>query len=273
MKTSREVARVASGIAIATLVLAAAMAAPDFHPASLGWVFLSALLTAGALGGVAVSARGGGWPVALAISLLYFGVFHFNTLNEAVFFDFGLSLATIAILLAKGFLVAVVLGPLLVLTLGRMNPQPAESGPGGARRSVGGWLWRIALGDVSYIFLYFLAGMLVFPFVQDFYAAKTIPAVGDILKMQVFRGLVYIGVALPAVRLFEGNLRRGALALGLAFSVLGGIAPLVLPNPLIPANVRLAHGIEIGVSNFIYGVILARLLAPKPGVEAPAQLT
>lgn len=126
---------------------------------------------------------------------------------------------------------------------------------------------------MSYIFLYFLAGMLVFPFVQDFYAAKTIPAVGDILKMQVFRGLVYIGVALPAVRLFEGNLRRGALALGLAFSVLGGIAPLELPNPLMPANVRLAHGLEVGVSNFIYGVILARLLAPKPGVEAPAQLT
>ncbi len=35
----------------------------------------------------------------------------------------------------------------------------------------------------------------------------------------------------------------------------------------MPGNIRLAHKVEIGVSNFIFGVILAYLFTPRPGTH------
>jgi len=67
--------------------------------------------------------------------------------------------------------------------------------------------------------------------------------------------------------------RHAALALGLAFSVLGGVVPLLPDNPLMPPNIRFAHSIEIGVSNFIFGVILAYLFIPRPAPAGAAALT
>jgi hypothetical protein len=52
---------------------------------------------------------------------------------------------------------------------------------------------------------------------------------------------------------------RKALLIGLVFSILGGIAPLIPPNEFMPADIRIGHGFEVGVSNLIYGVILGYL--------------
>ena len=51
--------------------------------------------------------------------------------------------------------------------------------------------------------------------------------------------------------------------IGLTFSVLGGIAPLIIPSDLMPVNIRWAHGIEVGISNFIFGMIAGRLLGQR----------
>ncbi len=58
-------------------------------------------------------------------------------------------------------------------------------------------------------------------------------------------------------------LSKKAVLIGLTFAVIGGIAPLIPPNELMPAYVRLGHGFEVGISNFIYGVLLAILLRSK----------
>lgn len=57
--------------------------------------------------------------------------------------------------------------------------------------------------------------------------------------------------------------RRAAMAIGLALAILGGAVPLLPDNPRMPGNIRLAHTIEIGVSNFIFGVILACQFSPR----------
>jgi hypothetical protein len=54
------------------------------------------------------------------------------------------------------------------------------------------------------------------------------------------------------------------------------VAPLLPDNPLILPHVRFANTIGIGVSNFIYGVVLAFLFRPKPasdGVATPNYVT
>ena len=53
------------------------------------------------------------------------------------------------------------------------------------------------------------------------------------------------------------------LLVGLAFS--GFMIPdLLLPNPFMPWPVRVAHIVEVGVSNTVFGVIAAWLLLRLP---------
>ncbi|HEX5426443.1 MAG TPA: hypothetical protein VFW94_23035, partial [Candidatus Acidoferrales bacterium] len=58
-----------------------------------------------------------------------------------------------------------------------------------------------------------------------------------------------------------------ALFLGAAYSILGGIAPLLLPNPFMPPNIRLAHGFEVGISNFVFGMIVGWALTAKRSIR------
>lgn len=39
----------------------------------------------------------------------------------------------------------------------------------------------------------------------------------------------------------------------------------------MPPNIRFAHTIEVGISNFMYGVVLAYLFTPKPAPEARSE--
>ena len=61
---------------------------------------------------------------------------------------------------------------------------------------------------------------------------------------------------------------KKAILIGLTFAILGGIAPLIPPNELMPSYVRLGHGFEVGISNFIYGILLALLLKLKSSAKA-----
>jgi hypothetical protein len=57
-------------------------------------------------------------------------------------------------------------------------------------------------------------------------------------------------------------------AAALTMSVLGGVAPLLIPNPYLPDAVRHAHLPEVGVSLFLFGFVAAWLLAGPSRVRA-----
>jgi hypothetical protein len=44
---------------------------------------------------------------------------------------------------------------------------------------------------------------------------------------------------------------------------LGGIAPLIQPNELMPLYIRIGHSFEVGISNFAFGLVLGLLLSQK----------
>jgi hypothetical protein len=138
-------------------------------------------------------------------------------------------------------------------------------------RSVGAWMWRVLVGAVLYVFFYFVAGFAIFPFVKSFYAHAQMPALGSVVGMEMFRGLVYVAIVIVATRSMAARRLRAALAMGLALSVFGGIGPLLLPNPIMPGYVRLAHGFEVGISNFVYGMILGWLSAPRGKIGSGTQ--
>ncbi|HEV2492571.1 MAG TPA: hypothetical protein VG204_05815 [Terriglobia bacterium] len=267
--------RAVLGIACGTLALILLDVVVSRFRSTPGWRWaLADLLTAAVLAYAVWAARESHVRTSglvARLTLLYFGIGYFNTLDEGMLF-IGLPGREVAGGLVFGLLRALVVVAVLVALMGpmgRMTPGPAAREVSPVPRSFGQWLWRLAIGDVAYVFLYFVAGMLVFPFVKEFYITKTLPAPSTVILMQLFRALVYMAVALPVARLMRDR-RHAALALGLAFSVLGGIAPLLPENPLMPGYVRLAHSIEIGVSNFIYGVILAWLFVPASTAAVPA---
>lgn len=270
------------GIATATLALVA-MDAILFgvHPGGLAWrSVLANLLTATALAYVVWAARGSqanGRALFIAVFLLFFGISYVNSLDEGVLF-LGLASSLVIGALVMGLVRSMaVAGALVMLSGGTAtetqesrveSPEVKSAQPStfDTRLSTGSWLWRLITGDLAYVFLYFAAGLTVFPFVKEFYASKALPSPSSVILMQLFRAMIYMAVAMPAIRLIR-NRRHAALALGLAFSILGGVAPLLPDNPLMPPNIRFAHTIEIGISNFIYGVVLGFLVTPRPGLK------
>lgn len=161
---------------------------------------------------------------------------------------------------------------LVALAFAVVLDRMAGPGTGGAtawpqQRSARSWLARVAAGTGAYIVAYFAAGLLVWPYVAHFYSVRPMPGHGSVLLMQVGRGLALTGIVAVIVLRTAGDRRSAARLAGLALSILGGVAPLIVPNPFMPGDIRVPHLFETGVSNFLYGALAAFVLA------APASRT
>ena len=226
-----------------------------------GWHLLGSLMITVALSLTVLGARRGGWELTAAVFLLFFGVRNLNIFIEIQIFRIGVPDATAWYDVLHGLLTSLLFAPLLVAMLGRW--RKAEEPPPLAGRSVGSWIWRIAAADFSYIFLYIVAGLIIFPFVKEFYANVPLPSPGLVFPTQILRGLVYVVAGLAVTRLMAGKPGRAALALAIAFPVLAGLEPLIYPNTIMPGNIRLPHAIEIGWSNAAYGALLGFMLTRR----------
>ncbi len=262
-------------IAGATLALVALQALWS-RPTSLAELCLlvmPGLLVVLALGLVAASSRQQGWKLSGTLFVLYFGINQLNTLDEALLFKVGLKAPQVFRMMASGFLTALIFCPLLVLILGCWKKTPQEEAGPLVPRPAANWVGRILLGVLLYVLCYFVAGIIAFPFVKDFYAGVKLPGPSSILEMEIFRGLVYVAAGLAVVHGMKGQRARAAITLGLSFPILAGVAPLLLPNPYLPGYVLLAHGFEIGISNFVYGILLGYLLTRKAAPAIDEQQT
>lgn len=125
----------------------------------------------------------------------------------------------------------------------------------------------ILVSDVLYLFIYIAAGIIlqvVYPTFMTYYEGK-IPSVALMIQTQLFvRGFIFIGIAVLISRSLDQPLRYKALFTGIVFSIIGGIAPLIQPNDPMPAYVRLGHGFEVGISNFLHGLLVGHLVGQRP---------
>jgi hypothetical protein len=130
-------------------------------------------------------------------------------------------------------MVSLAVASLLWLLVFRSAPVP-ESNVSSTLpdRSFSQKLWRFVLCSACYVFLYFLAGMIIFPFVREYYATQHLPSFGQIVSMQfLVRGPVFILVCLTLLRMFR------------------------IPG-IFPDNVRWAHFCEVTSSNFVFGFVV-----------------
>ena len=128
---------------------------------------------------------------------------------------------------------------------------------------------RLVLLPLAYIVLYFLFGYFVAwqspdvrelytgsPAIEPFFThlANTIKGDALIVPFQFMRGLFWIGLAFPILRMMKGGAWEKAIVVGLLFGLLT-TTQLMFPNPYMPAPVRLAHFIETSTSTFLYGAL------------------
>lgn len=70
---------------------------------------------------------------------------------------------------------------------------------------------------------------------------------------------MFILVCLTLLRMFRLPHWSGALAVGLAFTFISGVANLIMPNGIFPEQVRWAHFYEVSSSNFVFGFVVGWL--------------
>jgi hypothetical protein len=251
-------------VVVATVVLTVLQAALSFlvpaterRPEGLALVLLSNLLAAGLLTFVNARLRARGVAGAGVLWVIWGGI-QANSLLEALLFDIGIPPADLAWLAAFSLAVSGCFALFLALTF--RSPDAANEP---ATRGTLSW-WRLAVCVLAYIVLYFTAGTAVYPWLREFYEARPMPAQGTVALLQVFRGLAFCGIVLVIVRQVRARRLGAAVLAGLLLSVVGGIAPLIVPNPYLPEHIRYAHLPEVGVSNFLFGLLAGWLLsAPR----------
>jgi hypothetical protein len=248
-----------------TLVLAPAKPLPH----AMLWTLLSNALVVAALSLVAVRSEWRGWRLGAVLAGIPLAISCVNFIEGVVFLtNSGINWPRLLLFLTVS---AALVMPVWMLLFGR---RPDVSQPHYhpiAAQSRGERAWKFVLSDFAYVFLYLTAGMIIFPYVKDFYATQHLPSMGALLALQfLLRGPLFIALCLGMVRMLGLPRLSGALAVGAVFTILSGVAPLIMPNQFFPDAVRWVHLCEVTSSNFVFAAIVGWLWGQRD--LAPAQV-
>lgn len=239
---------------------------------------LFALLAVSFLNSVVIAyivsrSRWTGWKLALTFCFLLFGVITLMPQIETAVFV-TLPQGLLSRLFLAGAVFAAIFAPLAVLILGKRRPQ--STGHEDTTRlqfSVTGWIWRLVLIAVAYVIIYFSFGYFIAwrnPAVRAYYGgtdpgtflAQMLSVIRDspwLPALQAGRAMLWTALAIPVIRMMKGHWWHAGLAVALLFGVVMN-TQLLLPNPLMPTEVRMTHLLETATSNFLFGWVLVWLL-------------
>ena len=207
---------------------------------------------------------GGFWARALMLASLVWICNSLNTQIEAAAFA-GMK---------TGFLFTVLtfLFPALFISMAVAwlfpSIHPKESFTASAKSFFGrytpkGWVWRLALGAVSFMPIYYFFGLLVIPFTRVYYQQNMygleIPSLNNLLVILFIRSLLFFIAVLPILVAWQGSRMKLFWRLGIALFYLVGFQTLILAN-WMPWSLRLPHMIEILFDEFVYAGVLVLLL-------------
>ena len=220
-------------------------------PHVLPWMLLTNAVVVAALSFVAVRAEWRGWKLGAALAAIPAAIASINLLEGVVFLtNTQLEWGRIFV---YTLISAVLVVPVWMLLFGRRNEPPQEHFHPIASKSRGERAWKFAVSDLTYILLYYGTGMIIFPYVKDFYATQHIPPVGTIVALQLMiRGPVFVLLCLAITRMLNLPRVSGAIAVGILFTLLSVVAPLLMPNPVFPDSVRWVHFCEVTSENFVF---------------------
>ena len=252
----------------ALLSTTAGQPAPAEANAALLGLFAGSLINAAVWTYVILRSNWTGWKLILAVIFVFFGV---NTLMpqvETAYFVTRLPPGMLPRLFLAGLIIAVVFAPLAVLILGK-----ARARANGETKILAGPLpLKLLLIVVAYVLIYFTFGYFIAwksEAVRAYYGGNDpgnfLVHLANLLRtepllfgLQAVRALLWAALAVPIIKMMKGQWWEAGLAVALLFAVM--TSQLLLPNPLMPDEVRMAHLVETATSNFLFGWLVVLIL-------------
>ena len=245
------------------------------------WIFLPiALLDAIMLSIPILRARQGGWRLIIAIFLVFYAVGILLVAAEAYYMSDVLSTAMALKLIINGTIQAVIFAPVAVAIHGRLGSEDNQKSNELLQvRHWWSWLWRIPLTGIAYVALFIFAGSVVFrplayaldPITAEAYLGSfAVDNPNAILSFQFLRGMLWAVLTIPVITI----MRPPRWSIGLTIALIYGVVmalPNLVPNEVLSAGLRLAHTVEVFVGNFLFGWVVAWLLA-RPERERASEV-
>lgn len=223
---------------------------------------------------IILRSRWAGWKLIVTVFFVFYGVMTFMSQIESAVFITRLPPGMLPRLLLMGMLIAAPFSILAVLILGKRKADVVNT-----ERNLRlvmptrEWAWKLAVIALTYLMLYFTFGYFIAwrdPAVRSYYGGidegtffshmrVVLANTSWLIPFQILRALLWAVIALPVIRMMKGRWYETALAVGLLFAVVMN-DQLLLPNPYMPAAVRMTHLIETASSNFIFGFVISWLL-------------
>jgi hypothetical protein len=245
---------------------------PDEAGATLLAVLVVSLINAAVWTFVIQRSHWSGWRLILAVFFVLYGVSTLMPQIETAYFV-RLPPGMLPRLFLAGLIIAAVFSPLAVLIFGKIRSQQN----GNTKESqlpvhISSWIARLALIVVAYVAIYFTFGYFIAwknPAVVAYYGGNDpgsfITHITNVLRtepllflLQIARGLLWAAIAIPVIKMMKGSRWETGLAVALLFAMTS--AQLLIPNPLMPPEVRMAHLVETVTSNFLFGWLVVLVL-------------
>lgn len=234
---------------------------------------------------VVIRSRWSGWKLILTIFLVFYGVGTFMPQIETAYFVTNLPPGMVTRLFIAGLIIAAVFSPLAVLILGKARGGTKRAGAGTSALTmpVSAWAIKLSLIAIVYVVIYFTFGYFIAwksPAVRAYYGGTDpgnfIGQMRNVLRtdpllllLQFARGLLWAAIAVPVIRMMKGEWWETGLAVAVLFAMTSSL--LLLPNPLMPSEVRMAHLLETSTSNFLFGWLVVLILRywtfPRPATS------
>lgn len=260
----------------ALLASASAQTTPAEAGATLFALLLVSLINAAVWTYVIRGSSWTGWKLIVTVFLLFYGVSTVMPQIETAYFISRLPPGMLPRLFVAGLIMAAVFAPLAVLILGKAKSSINQSSP--LKLTIG----KVALIVVAYVVIYFTFGYFIAwrnPAVRTYYGgsdpagflAHITSLVHDeplLFLLQAVRALMWTAIAVPVIKLTKGKWWEAGLAVALLFAVM--TSQLLLPNPLMPTEVRMVHLLETATSNFLFGWLVV-LVTSGPSLSAEAR--
>jgi len=235
-------------------------------------LLIVSLLNTIVLSYVILRSRAAGRRLFASLFIVFFGVSTFMSQIETAIFVTWLPAGLLTRIVLSGLLVSLIFSCLAVLVLGKWRTREKfESRQLNLTKSE--WALRLSVLAALYVIVYFTFGYFLAwrnPAVRAFYHGSDLTDFFTQIKsvftdtpwlppFQFVRGVFWTLLALPVIRMMKGHWWESGIAVGLCFGVLMS-SLLLIPNPLMPKEVRLAHLWETASSNFLFGWMVVIVL-------------
>jgi hypothetical protein len=252
----------------AELFLASPSEPPGADPydlVCLPLVLLSSLFVATALAHPIFRSRWAGAQLACVVLVVQFGIYTFIHQNPALLTvpAAQVSQDTLSLLMARGFLIAVLFAFAIVLLLGRMKQREFIMESARLHLPVTEWLWKLGLAAGLGVLLYVAGRLVVWPRLPIKAAGVEAPPLAHAIAVQIGRTFMLVAFVLPVIKMMRGTRLEATVTVGILFAVLGGAALLGLRECLGSATLPWIPALYVAAGNLVLGCTVGFLFSRR----------